>query len=130
MIVQGIEVNIGDTVSFRTKHYYDKTDKSGKLLGLLHYTVARTMFDIVAYHKNLIHLDIKSDTPYTNMDYLVIIDEDNKYFATSEDWLVSGTFKKISQSYIDVRIYNVDNESTAAKVLQELRFLGYPTKRM
>ena len=130
MIIQGVEVNIGDTVAFRTKHYYDKTDKNGKLIGLLHYSVAKTMFDIVAYHKNLIHLDIVTETPYTNMEYIVIIDEYGQYFASAEAWMVSGSFKKVTDSYIDIRVYNVADESTAAKVMQEIRYLGHPVKRM
>ena len=41
----------------------------------MHFDVAKTLFDIVAYYKNLTHQNIISDTPFTEMEYLVIKDE-------------------------------------------------------
>lgn len=128
--VQGIEVNLKDKVSFITKHNYDKVVKVGSVVAFMHFDVAKTLFDIVAYYKNLTHQNIISDTPFTEMEYLVIKDENNKYFASPEQWMVEGSFKKISENYRDFRIYNIDNDVQAAKVLHELKNLGNPAKQL
>ena len=128
--VQGVEINLKDKVSFMTKHNYDKVVKVGYVVGFLHFDVAKTMFDIVAYYKNLAHQNIISDTPFTEMEYLVIKDENSKYFASPEQWMVEGSFKKISENYRDFRIYNIETDVQSAKVLLELKNLGYPSKQL
>lgn len=130
MLIQGIEVNTGDTVTFKTKHQYDKSSRTGKFVGIVHFNLAKSMFDIVAYHKNLIHASITLDIPYTNCDYVVIQDENSKYFASTEAWMQESSFKKISESFIDVRIYNVADETVANTVIQKLRDIGHPAKKM
>lgn len=130
MLIQGVEVNIGDNVTFKTKHQYDKSSRNGKFVGVIHFSVAKSMFDIVAYYKNLIHSSITLDIPYTNCEYVVIQDENGKYFASTEAWMQEASFKKISESYVDIRVYNVENDTVANTVIQKLRELGYPAKKM
>lgn len=130
MLIQGVEVSIGNTVSFKTKHHYDKVSHTGTFVGILHYNVAKSMFDVTAYYKNLIHSSIALDIPYTNCEYVVIQDESGKYFAATEAWMQENSFKKISEKYIDVRIYNVENDVVANTIFQKLRELGYPSKKM
>lgn len=130
MIIQGVDVKLGDTVTFKTKHVYDKTSRTGKLIGVNHFDLAKTMFDIVAYHKNLNHSEITSEVPYTNMEYVVIKDEQGKYFASAEVWMIDNTFKTVSEEFKDFRVYNVDSTEKMNEVIRILREKGYPSKLM
>lgn len=124
------EVSINQTITFRTKHRYDHNDHTGTFVGMLHYEVAKKLFDIHLYYQNLDQTKIVNPTPTKNLTFVVIMDGDGKYFAAAEEWITDGSFKVVADTHIDIRVFGISNAEEQDALLQIIRAAGHSVQVM
>lgn len=126
LTIQNVSFDTGNTISFRTKHLYDHRDHVGTFVGHIHYDLAKTYFTTLAnYYQGLDFTKIPNAKPFNEANYLVIKNSDGFFFAAAEEWIESGSFKKISNQYKDIRIIGIETADELNILLQEIRNKGY-----
>lgn len=125
-LIKSVSVETGNTITFKTKHLYDHNDRTGTLVGFVHYDMAKTYFtEIPDYYQNLNFELIPNAVPFNQLTYVVIKTSDGKFFAAAEEWIADGTFKKISNKYKDIRIIGIEDGDELNILLQDIRNRGY-----
>lgn len=129
MIIQGKAVNINDKVTFSVFHEYDVAPKVGIFKGESHYSIVREHMDINAYFLNLKHQDIatiygKNNTPLSERSFL-IFETDEGNFLCDEQWIRPLTFSVISNKFIDLRIFNIQDNNDELNLITTIKDAGF-----
>lgn len=124
------ELNIGQTIAFKTHNAYDNVEWRGTIVGIGDYSLVRKMDDLLPYYQNV----KKSQTAMGDIEtlsYLILDVYENaqtvmtnrRIFA--KEWIDVSTLKIISiTDHIDVRVFGTTSRDKQ-KILDILSDAGY-----
>lgn len=129
-IVNLADLNIGDTISFKTMNAYDTVTWRGKITGFANYDLVRQMEDLLPYYQN-----VKKNSPdMADIEYLSYIVLDCYENLTTEtytrrifakEWLDPSSVKIIDMNkHMDIRIYDI-SETDIQRIRDILSDSGY-----
>lgn len=114
------DVNIGDTISFKTKHPTDSNTYQGTVVGIGMYDTVKNIADLVPYYQR-VRTKVELD-PIEDLIYFVIqYQQDGKTTKSvfAKDYVENLEFIEIDKQF-DIRIYDriYDDVATAVELLR------------
>lgn len=120
MLVNGLTLELGTIVKFKTKNPQDPQLWQGTIIAFGNYAIARAYTDVAAYHQQVLVAEPALD-PIEELDFIVIecSDADQTVRAFAVDWITVVTLAIVDTSNdATIKVYNVTTEQ--ALVLKQL----------
>lgn len=124
------DIDLRQTIRFKTINPHDNVRWSGQLLSMCTYELAKAIADVDAYYQDVVRAN--SDTSFPakeNLTYLILsVDENNgasrkRVFAS--EFVDMSTLEIVNQNtYLDIRIYDIDR-AKAQDILSYILACGY-----
>lgn len=124
-----IPANIGDTISFRSKHAHDNVLYKGKLLAIVSYPIAKSYTDLISYHNSVRKVDPDIDELSILNYFIVELDtttsDKPKTRAFAYEWIEDGSFTIIDEAESKtLKIYNI-TDANMKDLVDSLKSQGY-----
>ena len=128
------ELEIGQTISFKSISTYDTVEWRAKIIAFSDYELVKNLQDVLPYYQNVKKTNAGM-LPIDKLSYMVLTVYENdlnisnrRVFA--KEWIDPSSLKLINLSnYIDVRIFDI--EETKIQIILDLIFSnGYSCTRI
>ena len=129
-IINVDNINVGDTIRFKTKAIHDNVYWSGKVTGICGYDVARQFAgaNLDIYYQDVKRVDTSIE-PIENAKFIIVksVQDENitKTVVFALDWIDQSTLEYVDVlGHVDIRVYNITKEK--ARDLINLIQAQYP----
>ena len=127
MTINGIDIEIGTIINFRTLNNREVAPIQSTVVGFLTADDARLYWDIVKYHQEVLESNPSSnlDQTPTGYTFLLLSDHQGVKRVMAKEWILESSLEKVdTTNVIDLKVYGVPNEEKQ-NILNLLRDNGY-----
>lgn len=125
------DIAVGDMIRFKTTSPHDNGVWTGVVTAICNYDVARQFDDVDSYYQDIKRSDYSVPAKET-LSYILLkiqLSDSNasKVAVVAKEWIDESTLEFVqSNTYTDIRIYNID-ESKAQDILLYIKatYIGY-----
>lgn len=123
------DMTVGQSVTFTSKNTNDNVQYSGKIKGMVDYTIAKQFSDVRSYHAAVKKADSSICEVELATFFIIILKEATdgkpKTRAFAQEWITDGSFFILDEaSAVSIKIYGME-DSSVIDLLSSLKAQGY-----